>query len=231
MHPALRPSAHCLASHAISALGVCATAVLIGSMMRFDIPITLDGSAAQMSSLKLAACTCCALRPDRLLHMLRTMTEHRCIKDGIEASLKRQFDRLCVLPEHLNKCFDWDLAGTRWQRVGISLAEAYKALGLPKGAGTKDVKAAYHRAALANHPDKVGMPGTAAAEEASLTFMKAQKAFEKIMDHRKPPSPPPAQPTPPTRPRSSPASSRSSSGRASSKRRTSGAKARAKAKR
>ena len=153
-----------------------------------------------------------------------------------EASLRRQFDRLCVLPEHLNKCFDWDLAGTRWQRVGISLAEAYKALGLPKGAATKDVKAAYHRAALANHPDKVGMPGTAAAEEASLTFMKAQKAFEKIMDARKSPPPPsPTQTQPPTRPpyatrRSSTASSRSSSGR-SSTRRKSGAKARAKAKR
>ena len=108
----------------------------------------------------------CALRPDRLGHMLRTLTEHVCIKRRLEAAMHRQFDRLCLLPAHVNKCFDWDVAGTRWQRVGLSLAEAYKALGLRTRASNKDVRVAYHRMALANHPDKVAGKGKAAEAEA-----------------------------------------------------------------
>ena len=126
-----------------------------------------------------------------------TRREHDCIKHQLERTLRLSFERLCVLPQHLNKCFDWDVAGTRWQRVGMSLAEAYGALGVRRGASVKDVKAAFHRVALHNHPDKVtAPPGSAAAEEAALHFMKSQKAFETIMEARR--AKPPSSPPPPT---------------------------------
>ena len=38
--------------------------------------------------------------------------------------------RSCVSPNRFNQCYDWDVGGTRWQLVGLSLSEAYKALGL-----------------------------------------------------------------------------------------------------
>ena len=79
-----------------------------------------------------------------------------------------------------------------WQRVGLSLAEAYKALGVAPRAPLREVKAAYHRVALANHPDKVtSPPGSAAAEEAAIAFMRAHKAFERITESRRAPSPSP----------------------------------------
>ena len=119
-----------------------------------------------------------------------------------ERFLRKQFDRLCLLPNQINKCFDWDLTGTRWRRIGLSLSEAYKHLGLNSRASTKEVKKAFHKTALANHPDKVTAPiGSAEAEEAATQFAKAQKASEKIMEakgERKPPSmaaqDPPSQP-------------------------------------
>ena len=260
-------------------------AVLVGSLQRTDMDITLDGSSSSISAWTLARCSACALKPDRcapprdkrrrdapppclraqshlharqrarpplththdrshtaptpsrlvarshrLLHMLRTLTEHKCIKQRLEAALRRQFDRLCVLPSSLNKCFDWDLSGTRWQRVGLSLAEAHNALGLSMRASTAEVKKAFHKVALANHPDKVtAPPGSAEAEEAAMAFMKAQKAFEKIMDartNRKAPSPPSTRtPTPaPSAPRGSSTSSKSSKGGARSSRGSSSAR-------
>jgi hypothetical protein len=63
-------------------------------------------------------CACdgrCALRPTRLLQMLRMRVEHVCIKRLLQVHLRRQFEQLCVLPTRFNWCFDWDLAGTRWQ--------------------------------------------------------------------------------------------------------------------
>ena len=71
------------------------------------------------------------------------------------------FDRLCILPQHINKCFDWDLTGTRWQRVGMTLSLAYETLGFNRGLrplggpSLKEVKRAYREIAMANHPDKV----------------------------------------------------------------------------
>ena len=223
-------------TRSIRSLGVVAGVALafwvlvaIGSLRHLQVAVTVDGAARSMSGMALLRCSTCALRPDRFLTMLRTLQEHICVKRALEEALRTQFERFCVLPQQINRCLDWDVSGTRWQRVGLSLAEAYRVLGLRKGrSSVREVKAAYHKIALRNHPDKVapaasaGGPGSAAAEEAAMEFMKAQKAFEKIMDHhkrRKPPPPPPRQrydePAPPPRPRrprggASPSSSSSS---------------------
>ena len=165
---------------------------LLGALNKFDVAVTVDGSERSINALRLLGCSMCAARPDRFFHMLRTLTEHMCIKRRLEGALNTQFERLCVLPQTINRCFDWDVAGTRWQRVGLSLPEAYAALGVSRFASSREIKAAYRQAALANHPDKVDAPsGSAAAEEAAMTFMKAQKAYDRIMESRKPPSPPP----------------------------------------
>jgi len=193
------------------------TWVLMGSLMRVPVELTADGTAASLTAYQLITCSLCALRPDRLTHMLQTFREHVCIKRNLEAALKRQFERLCILPQSLNKCLDWDVSGTRWQLVGLTLKEAYSALGLSPRASTREVKAAYHRAALANHPDKVGGTGTAAAEEAAIIFMKAQKAFEKIMEVRKPSSHPPSSAPPQPKPRSRPSKPAASSAKATRK--------------
>ena len=177
--------------------------------MNVQVNLTVDGVARTLTGMQLLQCSSCALRPDRLVTMLRTLNEHICVKRHLEQALKVQFERVCVLPQQINRCFDWDVSGTRWQRVGLSLAESYRVLGLQKGkAKLKDVKAAFHKIALQNHPDKIALTvnaagdgaSAAAAEEAAMEFMKAQKAFERIMDHtkgKKPPPPPPKQKYPP----------------------------------
>ena len=174
---------------------------ILGALRKVDVSITVDGAESSINALRLLSCSACAARPDRLVHMLRTLTEHACIKKRLELALGRSFDRVCILPQQINRCFDWDHAGTRWQRIGLSLSEAYRALGLSRLASDKDVKVAFRKAALANHPDKVGAPaGSAAGEEAALTFMKAQKAYDRIMEARKPPAPKP-KPAPPAPPK------------------------------
>ena len=83
-------------------------------------------------------------------------------------------------------CLDWDVLGTRWQRVGLTLRQAYKALGVSARASTREIKAVYHKFALANHPDKVKFePGSKEAEAAALAFMKVQRAYETVMEARK----------------------------------------------
>ena len=174
---------------------------LVGALRKYDVALTVDGADSSINALRLLSCSLCAARPDRFVHMLRTLTEHACIKRRLETALGKSFDRLCILPQQINRCFDWDHAGTRWQRAGLSLAEAYRTLGLSRSASAKDVKLAHRKAALANHPDKVGAaPGSAAAEEAALAFMKAQKAYDRIMEARKPPAPKP-KPAPPAPPK------------------------------
>ena len=71
-------------------------------------------------------------------------------------------------------------------RVGLSLAEAYQEMGLRHSAPDRDVKAAYRKFALENHPDKVkGEPDSADVVEAAARFMKVARAFETIMEARK----------------------------------------------
>ena len=49
------------------------------------------------------------------------------------------FERLCFLPQQINRCLDWDLSDTRWQRVGLTLAQAYATLGLRVGSAPTEV--------------------------------------------------------------------------------------------
>ena len=201
-----RPTAAPVRSYRSAGIVVAASLLfwvlaLMGALRKLDVAVTVDGADSSINALRLLSCSLCAARPDRFVHMLRTLTEHACIKRRLESAMGVSFDRLCILPQQINRCFDWDRAGTRWQRAGLSLAEAYRILGLSRSASAKDVKMAHRKAALANHPDKVGAaPGSAAAEEAALAFMKAQKAYDRIMEARKPPAPKPA-PAPPPPPK------------------------------
>lgn len=73
-----------------------------------------------------------------------------------------------------------------------SLAEAYRTLGLKKGATLSQVKAAHRKLVAQYHPDRVNIPRitipltkktsspTTAAEELEV-FMKIQKAYEEIL--------------------------------------------------
>ena len=181
-------------------------AVAYSSLMRLPVAVTVDGMAAELSAARLLRCAACALRPDRLAGIFAHWQEPMCIKQALLEVLGRHFERFCVLPQSLNKCFDWDVAGTRWQRVGLTLSEAYRALGLSSWASAREVKEAHRHAVLENHPDKVQFePGSQEAAAAALAFMKAQKAFETITEARKPRLPPPTA-SPPirttTRPRS-----------------------------
>ena len=63
--------------------------VLYGFLLRADVTVTIDGAASTIKASQLIACSACALRPDRMLHMLRTLTEHSCVKRRLEAALKR----------------------------------------------------------------------------------------------------------------------------------------------
>ena len=49
------------------------------------------------------------------------------------------FDRFCLYPSKFNKCFDWDIDGTRWSRVGFTTAQAYTELGLRSYASSGEV--------------------------------------------------------------------------------------------
>lgn len=187
--------------------------VVISVLMRVPVQLNADGRPIEMSAARLLGCMRCVLWPRRLFRLISDFQEPLCVKEALQAALGIRFERLCVLPQHLNKCFDWDVSGTRWQREGLSVADAYKALGVSPRASMSDIKAAHRRNVLANHPDKVQFePGSPRAESAALAFMKAQKAFETIQEARKagpkpsmaaPPTPPPSRPSRPPRPRSS----------------------------
>ncbi|MFW5836070.1 MAG: DnaJ domain-containing protein, partial [bacterium] len=56
----------------------------------------------------------------------------------------------------------------------------YEVLGVERGAGIDDIKKAYRRIAVANHPDR--NPGDKAAEE---RFKEATEAYEVLADDKK----------------------------------------------
>jgi DnaJ-class molecular chaperone len=77
---------------------------------------------------------------------------------------------------------DWDAHGTRFTRVGLTLAEARVVLGVTARTSTSEIRKLYHRMALANHPDKLPFEaGSHEAAAASQTLMKARVAFETVM--------------------------------------------------
>ena len=42
-----------------------------------------------------------------------TLTSCPC-RQAFARLLGASFQRLCLFPDKINKCFDWDLDGTRW---------------------------------------------------------------------------------------------------------------------
>ena len=58
--------------------------------------------------------------------------------------------------------------------------DPYKILGLKPGASAEDIRAAYHRAAQAYHPDKVAHLGREFQEMAHNKFIEIQQAYEKL---------------------------------------------------
>ena len=83
-----------------------------------------------------------------------------------------------------------------YHRVGVTIAQAYKELGLKRGGltSTAEVRKAYRARVLHDHPDKVqvatGSPRMVARRqaEAQARFMRAQRAYETITNAKKPPS-------------------------------------------
>jgi hypothetical protein len=167
--------------------------VLCGWLLRVAVPVSVDGKLREVDGMKLAAAAMCGLRPDRVAAMIRTQCEPQCIKVHLEAILGG-FNRFCLYPSKLNRCFDWDIDGTRWSRVGFTIAQAYKELGVGSFASAAEVRKAYRARVLHDHPDKVqvatGSPRMVARRqaEAQARFMRAQRAYETITNAKKPPS-------------------------------------------
>jgi len=161
-------------------------AVLAGWLMRVPTEVSIDGKSATVDAWRLLSATSCVLRPDRLYTFFRQgLREPACLKREL-VQLLGPFNRFCFMPQAINKCFDWDIFDTRWMSVGLTLKEAYQALNVKPAASIREIKMAHHRIALANHPDKVRNLGGADAAEAADKFMKVQRAFETIMESRKP---------------------------------------------
>src|SRR5271163_370148 len=60
--------------------------------------------------------------------------------------------------------------------------DLYGILGVEKGASKAEIKKAFHKAALANHPDKVA---EADRESAEIKFKAASQAYEILYDDEK----------------------------------------------
>ena len=60
------------------------------------------------------------------------------------------------------------------------LNDPYEILGLKPGASHEEIRAAYHRAAQAYHPDKVSHLGPEFQELAGKKFIKIQQAYETL---------------------------------------------------
>ncbi len=62
--------------------------------------------------------------------------------------------------------------------------EHYALLGLAPEASVSEIKSAFHRAVLENHPDRVAHLGEQAARMATQRFLEVQKAYEAIRQER-----------------------------------------------
>ena len=68
---------------------------------------------------------------------------------------------------------------------GGSMAAAYAVLGVKSSDSNQEIKAAYRRLAVANHPDKVQHLGETAHSEAEKRFSQINEAYNKIKKERK----------------------------------------------
>ena len=66
-----------------------------------------------------------------------------------------------------------------------SLENAYAVLGMKSSDSNEEIKAAYRRLAIANHPDKVQHLGETARHEAEKRFSKINEAYNRIKKERK----------------------------------------------
>ena len=67
---------------------------------------------------------------------------------------------------------------------GDEADENYSMLGLKSDATVSEIKSAFHRAVLENHPDRVAHLGEQAAKMATQRFLEVQKAYEAIRRER-----------------------------------------------
>ena len=84
--------------------------LLMGTMMRTDVALTVDGQPASLSALKLAACASCALRPDRLLHSTlqlpsepQTTLARRSRSHGV-SRLRARVEQCCARAPSTSAC-------------------------------------------------------------------------------------------------------------------------------
>ena len=68
--------------------------------------------------------------------------------------------------------------------AGSEEDENYSMLGLKPDATVSEIKSAFHRAVLENHPDRVAHLGEQAAKMATQRFLEVQKAYEAIRQER-----------------------------------------------
>ena len=64
------------------------------------------------------------------------------------------------------------------------LDSAYSILGISSSATDEEVKKAYRKMAIENHPDKVGYMGEDIRKAAEKKFMTINEAYEKIKKQR-----------------------------------------------
>jgi len=174
-----------LCAWVIIAAFTCWMGAAYSALLRWQVEVMLDGKLRTANGQGLLHAVLCGLHPSRFVGALRLKREPICIKHSLERLMGTTFDIFCLLPNRINHCLDWDLSGQRWTRVGLSVAEAYKVLGIAASASASEVKSMHRRLSLELHPDKTtAQAGSADAIEASGRFMKAQRAYETIMESR-----------------------------------------------
>ena len=78
-----------------------------------------------------------------------------------------------------------DRTGSNNKGASSDSSDPYHILGLKPGAPTAEIRAAYHHAAQAYHPDKVAHLGPELRELAQKKFIEIQKAYDTLIDKHK----------------------------------------------